>query len=73
MWRKSRSRILRTAKPVFLLMWIVVIGSVFALLMTGAAYFAWEQGWIQFGLNALILALIALLVAGAITYWSEHR
>ena len=51
----------------------LVVCSIFLLFMAGAVYFAWEQGWVHFTLNAFLWALVALVVGGAINYWSVHR
>lgn len=67
------SRMMRIVKMALGSLWIVVVCSVFAMLAVGVTYFAWEQGWFQFALGALILAILAFVVAGATEYWSEHR
>lgn len=61
------------AKILLRSVWVLSVCSVFPLLMAGAVYFAWEQGWFHFAFKATLFAIVALAVAGAINYWSEHR
>jgi hypothetical protein len=49
-------------------MWIVAVGAVFLLVSAACVYFAWEEGWIQFMLTAVALALVALAAAAVFEF-----